>query len=149
MLEDDIAVIEEYDACAYTWEPIAFIGASRAGGEIKHDIGGKLRIRYKENDDNEKNEIVHAQGSFHTKAIGETPVYWKEIQESVGNDYNLFGMNIAITSCRITLSPVENELNIDFVLTQKIKNRETIIQWGVELERFGRVSINCKGNDNG
>lgn len=145
MLEDDIAVIEEYDACAYTWEPIAFIGASRAGGEIEHSIGGKIRIRYLEKN-SEKNEIVHARGSFHTKAIGEIPVYWKEIQESVGNDYNLFGMNIAITSCRITLAtplaPVyENELNIDFVLTQKIKNRETIIQWGVELERFGRVNL--------
>ena len=52
MAEDDIAVIEEYDACIGTWEIIAYIGLSRTGGEIEHDIGGKLRIRYlnKEND---------------------------------------------------------------------------------------------------
>lgn len=44
-LEDDIAVLEEYDAAIYRWHIITYIGFSRTGGDL--EIPDKrLRIRY-------------------------------------------------------------------------------------------------------
>jgi len=44
-LEDDIAVIEEYDEKNYEWTIVSYIGLSRAGGTIEFSEK-QLRIRY-------------------------------------------------------------------------------------------------------